>query len=82
MALLIEDSCINCDMCDPECPNEAITFGAEIYEINSDLCTECVGFYEKATCVAVCPINCIIVDPNNKETQEQLLDKFASLYVN
>ena len=82
MALLIEDSCINCDMCDPECPNEAITFGEEIYEINPDLCTECVGFYEKATCVAVCPINCIIVDPKHVETQEQLLDKFATLHVN
>jgi len=81
MALLIEDTCINCDMCDPECPNEAITFGAEIYEINPDLCTECVGFYEKATCVAVCPINCIIVDPEHVETQEELLDKFALLHV-
>jgi len=82
MALLIEDTCINCDMCDPECPNEAITFGAEIYEIDPDLCTECVGFYEKATCVAVCPINCIIIDPNHKESQQQLLDKFAQLHVN
>ncbi|MEJ6121810.1 YfhL family 4Fe-4S dicluster ferredoxin [Vibrio sp. 2-Bac 85] len=82
MALLIEDSCINCDMCDPECPNEAITFGAETYEINPDLCTECVGFYEQATCVAVCPINCIIIDPNHVETQQQLLDKFAGLHVN
>ncbi|MGB6139208.1 MAG: 4Fe-4S binding protein, partial [Pseudoalteromonas rhizosphaerae] len=24
MALLINSKCINCDMCDPECPNEAI----------------------------------------------------------
>ncbi|MBL4817080.1 MAG: 4Fe-4S binding protein, partial [Shewanella sp.] len=42
MALLIDDSCINCDMCEPECPNQAITMGEEIYEIDSDLCTECV----------------------------------------
>ena len=82
MALLIENSCINCDMCDPECPNEAITFGAEIYEIDTDLCTECVGFYDKPTCIAVCPINCIIVDPECIETEVQLLDKFANLRLN
>jgi ferredoxin len=81
MALLIEDTCINCDMCDPECPNEAITFGEEIYEINPDLCTECVGFYDKPTCMAVCPINCIITDPNHRETEQQLLDKFANLHL-
>ncbi|PKG38890.1 YfhL family 4Fe-4S dicluster ferredoxin [Psychromonas sp. Urea-02u-13] len=81
MALLIKDNCINCDMCDPECPNEAITFGAEIYEIDATRCTECVGHYEKPTCIAVCPINCIIVDPNNVETEVQLLDKFAQMYV-
>ena len=81
MALLIKDTCINCDMCDPECPNEAITFGAEIYEINPDLCTECVGFYEQPTCMDVCPIkNCIIIDPEHQETDEQLLDKFAMIY--
>tara|TARA_R110001583_G_scaffold28426_4_gene100914 strand:- start:11365 stop:11610 length:246 start_codon:yes stop_codon:yes gene_type:complete len=80
VALLIKDNCINCDMCDPECPNEAITFGAEIYEIDAALCTECVGFYEKPTCIAVCPINCIIVDPEHIESEEQLLDKFAHLY--
>jgi ferredoxin len=81
MALLIKDTCINCDMCDAECPNEAITFGTEIYEINVDLCTECMGHYEKPTCVTVCPINCIIVDPNHIESDVQLLDKFARLHV-
>lgn len=80
MALLIKDNCINCDMCDPECPNEAITFGEEIYEINPALCTECVGFYDKPTCIAVCPINCIIVDPEHVESEEELSDKFVLLY--
>ena len=81
MALLIKDNCTNCDMCEPECPNEAITFGDEIYVINSDLCTECVGHYEEPTCMKVCPINnCIIIDPDNIETEEQLLDKFAAIY--
>ncbi|MFO6424270.1 YfhL family 4Fe-4S dicluster ferredoxin [Motilimonas sp. KMU-193] len=80
MALLITDQCINCDMCDPECPNTAISFGAEIYEIDPDLCTECEGFYDKPTCVAVCPIDCIIPDPDHVETPEQLQAKFLRLH--
>ena len=80
MALLIKDNCINCDMCEPECPNNAITFGEEIYEINPDLCTECVGYYEKPTCMAVCPINCIIVNPQYMEDEVQLLTKFAEIH--
>ncbi|MCC4800435.1 ferredoxin [Enterovibrio norvegicus] len=80
MALLITEKCINCDMCDPECPNEAITFGAEIYEIDPDKCTECVGHYEKPTCQSVCPItNCIIIDPEHRETNDELLEKFVTL---
>ncbi|MGO1618291.1 MAG: YfhL family 4Fe-4S dicluster ferredoxin [Oceanisphaera sp.] len=80
MALLIENSCINCDMCEPECPNGAISYGLEIYEIETDLCTECVGHYDKPTCISVCPIDCIIVDPANTESQEQLWDKFVILH--
>ncbi|MEN3294916.1 MAG: hypothetical protein V7642_4169, partial [Burkholderiales bacterium] len=29
MALMITDDCINCDVCEPECPNEAIYMGPE-----------------------------------------------------
>ncbi|SUP29118.1 ferredoxin [Vibrio parahaemolyticus] len=47
MALLITDKCINCDMCDPECPNGAISMGDSIFEIDPNLCTECKGHYEK-----------------------------------
>ena len=46
MALMITDECINCDVCEPECPNDAIYMGEEIYEINPELCTECVGHFE------------------------------------
>ncbi|KXI21876.1 YfhL family 4Fe-4S dicluster ferredoxin [Photobacterium sanguinicancri] len=78
MALFITDKCINCDMCDPECPNEAITMGDSIYEIDVDLCTECKGHYDKPTCQSVCPItNCIIVDPNHIESDDELLEKFV-----
>ena len=79
MALLIEEDCINCDMCEPECPNEAIYMGDEIYEINGDQCTECVGHYDEPQCIAVCPINCIITDPDRVETTDQLADKFVQL---
>ena len=80
MALKILDACINCDMCDPECPNEAITLGEEIYEIDPDKCTECLGFYDEPTCVKVCPIDCIITDPEHEETEETLVKKFEQLY--
>ena len=80
MALLILDNCINCDMCEPECPNDAIQLGQTIYEINPERCTECVGHYAKPTCEAVCPINCIIQDPAYQETQAELADKYVQLY--
>lgn len=59
MTAVIEVSCINCDMCVPECPNQAIFMGAQHYEVDPELCTECEGFYDKPTCIAVCPIDCI-----------------------
>lgn len=80
MALKILDSCINCDMCDPECPNEAITLGAEIYEIDVDKCTECVGHYDKPTCVSVCPIDCVKPDLAHIEDEQTLLAKFMRLH--
>ena len=80
MALLIEDSCINCDMCEPECPNQAITLGEEIYEIDPERCTECLGHYDEPTCVKVCPIDCISQDPEHEEDEDSLLRKFAKLY--
>lgn len=79
MALLILDECINCDVCEPECPNEAISQGEEIYEINPDLCTECQGHYATSQCVAVCPVDCIIVDPDRRETEAQLMAKYRRI---
>jgi len=79
MALMITDECINCDVCEPECPNEAITPGDEIYEIDPNLCTECVGHYETSQCVEVCPVDCIPFDPEHEETKEQLLEKYNIL---
>lgn len=79
MSLLITDACINCDMCLPECPNQAIFEGEKYYEIDTTRCTECVGFYDHQTCVAVCPIECIIPHPEVREDQAQLLAKFQAL---
>lgn len=79
MALMITDECINCDVCEPECPNDAIYMGEEIYEINPDLCTECVGHFEESQCVEVCPVECIITNPAREETGDQLMAKYEHL---
>jgi len=79
MALKITDQCINCDVCEPECPNGAISMGPEIYEIDPALCTECVGHFATSQCVEVCPVDCIPLDENHPETKEQLLAKYIKL---
>jgi ferredoxin len=79
MALLITDECINCDVCEPVCPNTAIFQGETIYEIHPEKCTECVGHFAEAQCVAVCPVNCIIKDPQHVETNEELMEKYNSI---
>lgn len=79
MALKITSECINCDVCEPVCPNQAIFQGIEIYEIKPELCTECVGHFDKPQCVAVCPVNCIPLDPEYLESKDQLMDKYRRL---
>ena len=79
MALLITEECINCDVCEPVCPNEAIYMGVEIFEIDPRLCTECVGHFEEPQCVEICPVECIPKDENYPETPEQLLEKYKIL---
>ena len=82
MALLITDECINCDVCEPECPNDAISPGDEIYEIDPNLCTEYVGHFETSQCVEVCPVDCIPLDPAHEETQDELMEKYNILMAN
>jgi ferredoxin len=79
MALMITDACINCDVCEPECPNGAITQGPEIYVIDPAKCTECVGHYDEPQCVQVCPVDCIPVDPGHLESRAELQAKYATL---
>mgnify|MGYP000109419823 CR=1 FL=1 len=76
MALMITDACINCGVCEPECPNGAIQLGEEIYFIRAGKCTECVGSYDAPVCVSLCPISdCIIPNPRRVETRAQLEEK-------
>ena len=81
MALLINEECINCDVCEPECPNDAISMGPEIYVIDPSLCTECIGHYDKPQCVEVCPVECIPKDPEHEESEEELMAKYERLHV-
>ncbi len=76
---MITDQCINCDVCEPECPNGAISQGAEIYEIDPAKCTECVGHFAEPQCRLVCPVDCIPLNPAFSETQEQLREKYLKL---
>ncbi len=80
MALIITDECINCGACVSECPNEAISEGDEYFVIDASKCTECIGWYDEPQCVEVCPVDSIVPDENNKETKEQLLEKFKKLH--
>ena len=79
MALMITDECINCDVCEPECPNEAISQGAEVDEIDPERCTECVGHYDTPQCREVCPVDCIPLNPEYPESRQQLQEKYQRL---
>ena len=77
MALKITEECINCDVCEPECPNDAISMGKLIYEINPNRCTECIGHFDEPQCRQVCPVDCILL--GMPESQEVLMKKYERL---
>jgi ferredoxin len=79
MALKITDECINCDVCVPVCPNDAIYQGESIFEITPTQCTECVGHFAQPQCVEICPVACIVLDPECEETREELQVKYLGL---
>jgi ferredoxin len=79
MALMITDACINCDVCEPECPNEAISQGPEVYVIDPARCTECVGHFDRPQCREVCPVDCIPVHPGHDESPDTLMLKYHGL---
>ena len=80
MAYMITDECILCGACEIECPNEAISEGDITYDIDPDRCTECVGFFDESQCVAVCPVDACVPDPDHEETQEELQAKYQRLH--
>ncbi len=80
MSMLINDLCILCGACEPVCPNEAISEGPELYEVDFQLCTECVGFYDEQQCVEVCPVDAVIFDPDHEETLEELKAKYLRMH--
>ncbi len=51
MAFVIQDTCISCGACMPECPVEAISEGDSYYVINEDLCIDC------GACASACPVD-------------------------
>jgi len=80
MATAITEQCIVCGMCEPECPNEAINEGAEFFEIDPELCTECVGFHAREQCAAVCPVECCVPDPERPESEAELFARAQKLH--
>ena len=82
MSTFINEDCINCGACEPECPNNAISEGDDIYEIDPALCTECVGFHGDEACQSVCPVECCIPDPDNREDEDTLLQRAVEIHPN
>lgn len=80
MATMITEECINCGACEPECPNQAISQGEDIFVIDPKLCTECVGFHEEEACASVCPVDCCVPDPNIVESEEVLYLRAQQLH--
>lgn len=80
MATMITEECINCGVCEPECSNDAISEGSEIFQIDPALCTECVGFHDSEQCAVVCPVDCCVPDPNHAELEDLLFERARALH--
>lgn len=80
MATRITEECINCDACEPECPNDAISQGEDIYVIDASLCTECVGFHGEEACASVCPVACCVTDSEHAEPEALLYARAVALH--
>jgi ferredoxin len=80
VATLIVDDCINCGLCEPACPNQAITAGEQMYVINPARCTECVGFHDEEQCARVCPVDACLPDPDRIEEEPLLLRRAQLLH--
>lgn len=59
---IVASQCTSCAACESDCPNDAIYEKGGVYAIHADQCTECIGHYDDAQCVAGCPADCIVID--------------------
>jgi ferredoxin len=82
MATYISMDCINCGACERECPNDAIGPGDEVFEIDPNACTECVGYFPREACQEVCPVRCCLPDPRRDEPESVLLARALRLRPN
>ena len=51
MAFFIDEKCISCGACAPECPVECISEGSDKYVIDEEACISC------GACAGVCPVD-------------------------
>ena len=77
---IVEADCINCAACEPECPNTAITNTGTTFVVDAAQCTECVGAHDEPRCVEVCPVDCILQDPEGGEPKDVLQQRYARLH--
>lgn len=77
MLLKINEFCVNCDVCELVCLNQVIVMGEIIYVIDFVCCIECVGYFDELQCVVVCLVECIDLDLEIVEMEDQLLVKLC-----
>jgi ferredoxin len=75
MATMISEDCISCGACEDECPNDAISLGDDIFVIDPDLCSECVGLHDTQKCAEACPVECCVPDPGRRESEDVLFER-------
>jgi ferredoxin len=80
MATMISEDCISCGACEGECPNDAISLGDDLFVIDPDLCSECVGLHDTQKCAEVCPVECCVPDPERRESEEVLFERARRLH--
>jgi len=80
MVYRITEECASCGSCETECPNQAISQGTDIFVIDPEKCTECMGFYDSPHCVKICPANAPAPDPARRESDDVLLARFKKLH--
>ena len=54
MSYKINEDCINCGVCEAECPTSCISAGDDTYVINAGDCTDC------GACADVCPVGAAV----------------------